>query len=134
VVLDGFNTKTGNLDSFMFGDHNLGFPVPKVVDGHLNNSLGVSYGMMLVKLNVNHIILLHLGNGMGCDKLGMKTFGHVGQVLEDTLDIHHHGITGAGDNGKLLRQKSCCAGYAVALKDLIGRTADPAELDPFGPF
>jgi hypothetical protein len=68
------------------------------------------------------------------NQLGVETFGHVGKILEDTLDINHHGITGTGNYGKLLLHKRSYRGYAMALQYFIGRTADTAQLNPFGPF
>jgi hypothetical protein len=45
----------------------------------------------------------------------MEAFCNIGQVLEDTLDIHYHGIACAGYDGKLLLQKCSAQRYAVAL-------------------
>jgi hypothetical protein len=88
--------------------------------------------MMLVKLDVDHIVLLHLGNGMGGDQLGVEALGHVGQVLEHALNINDHGVTGAGDDGQFLLQEGAGLGNAVALENLVGRTADAAQLDALG--
>ena len=94
--------------------------------------LGIVHGMVLVKLDVDDVVLLHLGDGVGGDQFGVEALGHIGQVLEHALDVHHHGITGTGDDGQLLLQEIACRRYAVALKNLIGRTADAAQLDAFG--
>jgi hypothetical protein len=60
--------------------------------------------VVLVEFDVDHVVLLHLGDGMGGDQLGVEALGHVGQVLDDALDVHHHGVAGAGDDGQLLLQ------------------------------
>ena len=88
--------------------------------------------MMFIKLDVDDVVLLHLGDGVGGDQLGVEALGHVGQVLEHTLNVHHHGIAGAGDNRQFLLQEGTGRRYAVALQDLIGGTADAAQLNPFG--
>ena len=99
----------------MTRDHDLGAPVLKIVDGHSDDFFSIFNRMMLIKLNVDHIILFHFRNRMGGDEFGMEALGHIGQVLEDTLDVHHHGVTGAGDDGKLLLQECACRGNAVTL-------------------
>ncbi len=120
--------------AFWRGNHDFGPTIGKVVDGHGDNAFGIIKGMVFVELDVDDVVLFHLGDGMGGDQLGVKAFGNIGQVLENTLDIHDHGIAGAGDNGQFLLQESACGRNAVALKNLIGRTADAAELDAFGAF
>ena len=88
-----------------------------------------SSGMMFIKLNVNHIVLFHFCNGVGGDQFGMETFGNIGKILENTLNIHNHGITCAGDDGQFLLQVGSCLGNAMTLKNFIGCTADAAQLN-----
>jgi hypothetical protein len=89
-------------------------------------------GMVFVELDVDDVVLLHLGDGVGGDQLGVEALGHVGHILENTLDVDHHGIAGAGDDGQFLLQVGAGLGHAVALEDLVGRTADAAQLDALG--
>jgi len=88
--------------------------------------------MVLVEFDVHHVVLLHLGHGMGGDQLGVEAPGHVGQVLEHALDIDHHGVHRAGDDRQLLLQEGARRRHAVALQDFVGRAADAAQLDAFG--
>ena len=88
--------------------------------------------MVFIEFDVHHIVLLHLGDGMGGDQFGVEAFGHVGQVLEYALDVHDHGIAGAGDDGQFLLQVGTGLGNAVTLEDLVGRAADAAQLNALG--
>jgi hypothetical protein len=64
---------------------------------------------------MDDIFLFHSGDGVGGDQFGVKAFGDIGQILEDALNIDHHGIAGAGDDGKLLLEKRAAQRHAVAL-------------------
>jgi hypothetical protein len=92
----------------------------------------VFQGVVFVELDVDDTVLLHLGDGVGGDQLGVKALGHVGHILENTLDVYHHGVAGAGDDGHFLLQVGAGLGHAVALEELVGRTADAAQLDALG--
>jgi len=102
VILNRLNPKACNLSGRLFGDHNIRAAILKIVTGHFKNPDGVFHGMVFIEFDVDHVVLFNLGNRMGGDQLGVKTLGHIGQVLHHTLDIHYHGITGAGDNHKFL--------------------------------
>jgi len=115
MILCGFNTKAGHDRCFVLRNHNLCTTIYKIVTSHFNDPLGIFYGMMFIKLYMDSSILLHSGNRMGSDYFGMKTICNICNVLHDTLDIYHHGIDCAGDDGKLLLQKCSAQGYAVAL-------------------
>ena len=56
-----------------------------------------------------------LCDGVGGNQFGMKAFCHIGQVLEDTLNINHHGIACPGDDCQLLLKKRSTQGHTVAL-------------------
>ena len=57
--------KTCHLAGFVFGNHDLCATVFKVVNGQFNDLFGIFQGIVLVKFNVNDVVLLHLGNGIG---------------------------------------------------------------------
>jgi hypothetical protein len=118
--------------AFLCRNHHLGAAVLEVVDGQFDDPFGILDGMMLVELDVEHIVLLHPGDGMGGDQFGMKAFGHIGQVLENALDIHHHGVAGPGDDRQFLLQEGAAKRNPVSLEDFIGRAADARELNALG--
>ena len=102
MIFDGLHTKTGHLFRLVLRDHNIRAALIKIIDGDFDDAFGVFHSMMFIKLDVQHIVLLHLGHGVGGDQFGMETLGHVGQILHDALNIHDHGVAGAGNNGQLL--------------------------------
>jgi hypothetical protein len=118
----------------LFRDHDIGAPVLEIVDGHFHDALGIFHGVMLIEFDVDHILLLHAGNGVGGDQFGVETVGHVGDILKDALDIDHHGIAGAGDNGQFLLQKGAAQRAPRGAADFVGGAADPGQLDTFGPL
>jgi hypothetical protein len=122
------------MGGVVLGTHYISAAILEVINGHLNDAIGIFHGMVFIKLDMDHIILFHLGNGMRGDELGMEALGNVGQVLEDTLHVYDHRITGTGDNCQFLLQKGSGRRYTVALQNLVGSTADSCKLDTFGPF
>ncbi len=119
VILDGLDAEPGELGVFMLRNDNFGTTVGEVVDGHFDNAFGIFHGMVLVKFDVHDVVLLHLGHGMGGDQFGVEAAGHIGQVLEYTLYVDHHGVAGAGDDGQLLLQEGACGWNAVTLQDFV---------------
>src|SRR3989339_576345 len=131
VIFDGFNTEPCNLGCFNIWYHDFFFTVFKVFNRKRHDPDGIFHCMVLVEFNVNDIVLIHLPHGVGGDQLGMTAFSHIGKVLEDTLNIHHHGVTGACHNGKFLLEECSCRGNPVSLEHFIGRTADTTQLNAF---
>jgi hypothetical protein len=59
---------------------------------------------VFVKFDMDHIVLFHLGDGMGGDQFGVEALGHVGQVLEH---IHWMSTTMASQ-APVMMASSCC--------------------------
>ena len=106
MVLDRLDAESGDLGGLMLRNHDLRTSVLEVFDGHLDDAKGILHGIMFIELDMDDIFLLHLGDGMGSNELGMETFGDIGQILKDTLDIDYHRITGTSDNREFLLQES----------------------------
>jgi hypothetical protein len=134
VILDGLDAETADGGCLVLGNHDFAAAVLEVVDAHLDDPFGIFQGVVFVELDVNDTVLLHLGDGVGGDQFGVEALGHVGQVLEHALDVHHHGVAGAGDDGQFLLQVGAGLGYPVALENFVGRAADAAQLNALGPL
>ena len=90
--------------------------------------------MVFIKLDMDYVILLHLVYRMRGDQLGMEALGNVGQVLEDTLHVYDHSITGTGKKRQVLLQKGTGRWNAMTLQDLVGGAADATQLYALGTF
>jgi len=108
MVLDRFDTETGDLGGFMPRNHDLGATVLEIRDSHLDDPDGILHRIMLIELDMDNIFLFHLGDGVSGDEFGVEAFGDIGQILENTLDIDDHRITGAGDDRQFLLQEGPC--------------------------
>jgi hypothetical protein len=71
---------------------------------------------------------------MGGDQLGVETFGHIGQVLENTLNIHHHGVAGAGDDGQFLLQEGAAGGTPWRCRISLAVQQMPPSWMPLAPL
>ena len=105
-------------------------PVLVVVDGRGDYVLGDIQGMILVEFYVFGIG--HLGLGRSGDDIGMDAVGYLPHTLVDTLHIHHHGFHRSCEQCQLLLQYVSRNGHAVAHQYLVGRAADPPEVDSLG--
>ena len=128
MVFNGFNPESCDLNGFMARYHHICAPVRKIINGNFKNSFGVFDSMVFIKFNVNDIVLLHPGNGMGRNQLGVETFGNICQVLEDTLDIDNHRVARTGDDDKLNAFINLMESFGILELARTGKVAMVREL------
>ena len=63
MIVDGLIAEADDHFFLVFGNQDLGASVGKVVDGGLDNPLGVFQGMVFVKLDMNGFAGSDLGSG-----------------------------------------------------------------------
>ena len=128
---DGFKrvAHAGLLD--LVGDvHQLGLPVLEVLNGHLDDRLGVVTGVLGRELD--ELGVGHPADGRGGDELGVEALGEGSQCGEDALHVYNNGFAGAGENHVLLAQEVTGHGDAVTHGHFVGGAAHAGNGDALG--
>jgi hypothetical protein len=68
------------------------------------------------------------------DDLRVVLRGHLGEALEDALNVHDHCFDGPRRHGHLLLEEVTGDRDPVAHEDFVGRAADPGDVDALGPL
>jgi hypothetical protein len=119
IMVDGLGSKYHDPGAPPRGYRDLGAPVLKIVDGNLYMPFRTLYGMILVKFEMDHIFPFHPRNGKCGDRLGMKTLGHVNNILKNALDVNSRRITRSRDDARFLLQEGPAHGYTMPLEHLV---------------
>ena len=122
--------ETGDEVCLLLGDGHVSAPPGEVIDGHPEYLFSRFHGLVLVKLDMH--CAGHHGLGRSSYELGVVALGDVRQRFHYALDIHHHGVHGAGNQGQLLLHKVTRQRYAVTHQYLVGRAAHAGQVDAAG--
>ncbi len=131
-VVNRFVAEAGNHVGLLLGNAHVLAPIGIVIYHRSEDFLGRVHGVAFVELHMGGAF--NMGSGVGGDNFGMVALGDLGQPLHDALDIDHHSLHRAGDDGQLLLQEIAGDGHAVTHQYLVGGAAHAGQIDPFGPL